>query len=317
MASRALARRPLSITRGLVAARSLHATTPSLNDKPKPAPTTTTSSSSSSTTAAAAEGDKVPSQGFLGSLFYGSEHARAEGDIKLLEKKQHSKTVGRGKYVHEKITHAVIPGHRDAYLEAAEAYFTTLAKESYNLGNVKLCGSWETIVGAVGNFTHILEHEGYKGYDETRVLVAKNQTLQKHLNNMLPHLQTRQHQLMSEFVFLPMSPPRDSGYPDGGVFELRTYQLQPGKLLEWESAWRRGVEARLRFVQPVGGFFGQVGQLHEVHHIWQYPDMATRQAARGKAWTIGGWADTVQQTSRLTQTMKTTIMLPTSWSPLR
>lgn len=95
--------------------------------------------------------------------------------------------------------------------------------------------------------------------------------LQKHLNAMLPHIQTRQHQLMSEFVFLPMSPPRDSGYPDGGVFEMRTYQLQPGKLLEWESAWRRGVEARLRFVQPVGGFFGQVGQLHEVHHIWQYP----------------------------------------------
>lgn len=103
---------------------------------------------------------------------------------------------------------------------------------------------------------------------------------------MLPHLQTRQHQIMSEFSFLPMSPPRDSGYPDGGVFEMRTYQLQPGKLLEWESAWRRGVEARLRFVvsthrsrpldpadtqQPVGGFFGQVGQLHEVHHLWQYP----------------------------------------------
>lgn len=23
--------------------------------------------------------------------------------------------------------------------------------------------------------------------------------------------------------------------------------------------------------QPVGAFFSQVGQLHEVHHIWQYP----------------------------------------------
>ncbi|KLT43202.1 NIPSNAP-domain-containing protein [Cutaneotrichosporon oleaginosum] len=304
MITRSIARRPLATARGLIAvsARSLHATTPILDDKDKPVAT---------------EAEKAATKGFLGSLFYGSEHARAEGDIQLLEKKQHSKTVGRGKYVHEKITHAVIPGHRDAYLEAAEAYFTTLAKESYNLGNVKLCGSWETIVGAVGNFTHILEHEGYKGYDETRLLVSKNETLQKHLNAMLPHIQTRQHQLMSEFVFLPMSPPRDSGYPDGGVFEMRTYQLQPGKLLEWESAWRRGVEARLRFVQPVGGFFGQVGQLHEVHHIWQYPDMATRQSARGKAWTIGGWADTVQQTSRLTQTMKTTIMVPTSWSPLR
>ncbi len=27
----------------------------------------------------------------------------------------------------------------------------------------------------MGNFTHILEHEGYRGYDETRLLVSKNQ----------------------------------------------------------------------------------------------------------------------------------------------
>lgn len=83
--------------------------------------------------------------------------------------------MGRGKYVHEKITHSVIPGHRDEYLKAAEAFYTTLAKESANLANVKLCGSWETILGAVGNFTHILEHEGYKGYDETRRLLLKNE----------------------------------------------------------------------------------------------------------------------------------------------
>lgn len=92
-----------------------------------------------------------------------------------LEKGQHSQLVGRGKYVHEKITHAVHPGQRDAYVKAAEAYFTTLQRESANLGNVKLCGSWETIIGAVGNFTHILEYEGYAGYDETRRKSLKNQ----------------------------------------------------------------------------------------------------------------------------------------------
>jgi len=29
---------------------------------------------------------------------------------------------------------------------------------------------------------------------------------------------------------------------------MRSYQLQPGKLLEWEGAWRRGLEARAKFV---------------------------------------------------------------------
>ena len=68
---------------------------------------------------------------------------------------------------------------------------------------------------------------------------------------MLPHLQSRQHQLVSEFSFWPSSPPHDSGYPDGGVFEMRSYKLYPGKLLEWETAWRRGLEARKRFVVSV------------------------------------------------------------------
>ena len=29
---------------------------------------------------------------------------------------------------------------------------------------------------------------------------------------------------------------------------MRTYQLQPGTLLQWEHAWRRGLEARRKFV---------------------------------------------------------------------
>jgi hypothetical protein len=33
------------------------------------------------------------------------------------------------------------------------------------LGGVKLTGSWETVIGSVGDFTHILEYEGYKGFD--------------------------------------------------------------------------------------------------------------------------------------------------------
>lgn len=68
----------------------------------------------------------------------------------------------------------MLPSQREAYLAAAEAYFTTLVNDSPQLGGVKLCGSWETIIGAVGNFTHILEYEGYSGYDETRKASLKH-----------------------------------------------------------------------------------------------------------------------------------------------
>lgn len=46
---------------------------------------------------------------------------------------------------------------------------------SAELGGVKLTGSWETIVGNVGEYTHILEYEGHKGYDVTGRLLRKDQ----------------------------------------------------------------------------------------------------------------------------------------------
>ena len=34
---------------------------------------------------------------------------------------------------------------------------------------------------------------------------------------------------------------------------------------------RKGIEARRKFVAPVGAWFSQVGRLHQVYHMWQYP----------------------------------------------
>jgi len=50
---------------------------------------------------------------------------------------------------------------------------------------------------------------------------------------LLPFLQGRSRQLNQEFAFLPTAPP----HAEGGIFELRSYQLKPGTLLEWENAW--------------------------------------------------------------------------------
>ncbi|WWC85481.1 uncharacterized protein L201_000345 [Kwoniella dendrophila CBS 6074] len=286
--------------------------------------TSTSVSASNKVTPGGVTGDSDPEtdpkkggDGFFGSLLYGSKDAKAAGLVEPSNEKHHSKLVGRGKYVHEKITHSVIPSKREEYLAAAEKYFKELIDHNGEFGRVKLTGSWESVIGTVGEFTHILEYEGYKGYDETNRALKKSQEMQSLQSSILPLISSRQHQIVSEFSFWPSSPPHDSGFPDGGIFEMRTYQLQPGKLLDWEYAWRRGLEARKRFVQPVGAFFSQVGQLHEVHHIWQYPDMETRKHTRDQAWSVGSWSDTVQETVKLAQSMKSTIMVPCSWSPLK
>lgn len=85
-------------------------------------------------------------------------------------------------------------------------------------------------------------------------------------NALRPFIQSRWSQLCQEFAFFPSAPPHN----EGGIFELRSYTLKPGALLEWENAWRVGIEARAKVVAPVGAWFSQIGRLHVVHHMWQY-----------------------------------------------
>ncbi|KAH8914022.1 nipsnap family protein [Atractiella rhizophila] len=129
----------------------------------------------------------------------------------------------------------------------------------------------------------------------------------------MPLLEHRTSQLCQEFAFWASSPPRDFG----GIYEMRTYDLVPGSLLEWEHEWRRGLEARSHFVQPVGAWFSQVGRLHQVHHVWNYASMEQRDKQRAEAWKIDGWNDTVVKTVKLSTKMEASIMHPLDFSPLK
>lgn len=241
------------------------------------------------------------------SILHGSLEAKQEGDVQV---QQHSKVIARGKYVHGFEVHKVKPDAVEDYRKAAEIYYTAI-KDDPEL-HVKLTGSWETIVGEQDTFFHILEYENYSGYDMTTKKIRNSDHI-KAYQKMLPYLVSRSSQLNQEFAILPTAPP----HSEGGVFELRTYQLNPGTLLQWEQTWRKGIEARRRFVEPVGAWFSQVGRLHQVHHMWQYPDLQTRKETREKAWKLDGWAETVSKTAEYSRLMDSIILLPLPYSPLK
>lgn len=240
-------------------------------------------------------------------IVYGSPEAKEAGEVEL---QQHSKIVARGKYLHVFEFHRVKPDASEEYKKAAERFYAGIRSDS-NL-HVKLTGSWEVIVGEMDTFVHITEYENYGGYDRDSVTLRNSEHGEAY-KAMLPHLSSRSSQLNQEFAFLPSSPPRTQG----GIFELRSYQLLPGKLLEWEQTWRRGIEARQKFTAPVGAWFSQVGRLHQVHHLWQYPDLETRKAVREQAWQQDGWSDTVHKTAQLAKYMDAFVLTPLPFSPLK
>ncbi|KAG0272494.1 hypothetical protein BGZ95_011752 [Linnemannia exigua] len=160
---------------------------------------------------------------------------------------------------------------------------------------------------------HIWEFEGYLGHAQEMDRLRNDPIYQKFLKDLRPLLISRDNQICLEFAFWKSRPP----VALGGIYEMRTYLLKPGNLLEWETNWRRGLECRRQFCEPVGAWFSQLGKLNYVHHMWNYPDLETRKKTREQAWKVDGWAETVYNTVRLIERMEANILLPMDFSSLK
>ncbi|KAL0466501.1 NIPSNAP domain-containing protein [Neurospora intermedia] len=247
--------------------------------------------------------------GPLTNLIYGTKEGR-ELDARL--EASFSQVLARGKYVHSITFDQVKPECVDEYVGLVGEWYPKWAQDPEN--RVHLVGSWRGEVGDVDTFVHIWEYQRYTG------LHSSLSSLSSHPSNahssfskrLAPLLSKRHTSLMQEFSFWPTTPPRQLG----GIFELRSYTLHPGNLLEWETHWRRGLKARREVMEGVGAWFVQIGDLNTVHHLWQFADLEERRRQREESWAIKGWAETVHKTVPLIQTMKSRILVPMPWSPV-
>ncbi|KAM9583725.1 protein NipSnap homolog 2 isoform 5-T5 [Trichechus inunguis] len=126
-------------------------------------------------------------------------------------------------------------------------------------------------------------------------------------------LLSRKNQLLLEFSFWNEPVPRSGP----NIYELRSYQLRPGTMIEWGNYWARAIRFRQDGNEAVGGFFSQIGQLYMVHHLWAYKDLQTREDIRNGVWHKHGWEELVYYTVPLIQEMESRIMIPLKTSPLQ
>ncbi|KAI9488100.1 hypothetical protein BDB00DRAFT_66798 [Zychaea mexicana] len=241
---------------------------------------------------------------FIEAVLYGSKKTKEE------DNQTHSKMLARGKYVHELQKHKVRPDKVEEYINLVTSYLPKIANNPRN--ELHLCGSWEVVIGELDTFVHIWEYKGYPGHRNTMARLAED-PYNAFLKQLRPLLISRENNVMLEFSFWKTSPPMETN----GIYELRHYQLKPGRLLEWETEWRKGLECRRQYCAPVGAWFSQLGELHSVHHMWTYPDLQTRKTTREDAWNVDGWAETVYKTVRLVDNMSSYILKPLTYSPLR
>ena len=159
---------------------------------------------------------------------------------------------------------------------------------------------------------HIWEYQRYEGYHASLHNIASHPEFPDFDRKLKSLIKSKKTSLMQEFSFWPTTPPRKLG----GLFELRSYTLHPGNLLEWETHWRRGLHARREVMEGVGAWFVQIGDLNTVHHLWQFANLEERKVRREQSGGVEGWAETVHKTVPLIQSMQSRILVPMPWSPV-
>ncbi|KAK6709118.1 hypothetical protein SNK03_009946 [Fusarium graminearum] len=246
--------------------------------------------------------------GPLTNLIYGTKEGR-ELDAQL--EASFSQVLARGKYVHSIVQHEVKHDKVDEYVELVGKWYPKMANAPEN--KVNLVGSWRTEVGDCDTFVHIWEYQKYEGYHQSRYNMTHHPEFSEFDSKLKGLITSKKISLMQEFSFWPTTPPRSLG----GIFELRSYTLHPGNLLEWETHWRRGLKARREVMEGVGAWFVQIGDLNTVHHLWQFANLEERRNRREQSWQVEGWSDTVHKTVPLIQSMKSKILVPMPWSPVR
>ncbi|KAI1324578.1 NIPSNAP family protein [Xylariaceae sp. FL0255] len=245
--------------------------------------------------------------GLLSRVIYGTKEGR---ELEAQIEASFSAVLARGKYVHSIVFHEVKSEKTDEYIELVGNWYPKVASMPEN--KVHLVGSWRTEVGDCNTFVHIWEYQRYQGYHDSLHSISQLPGFTEFDKKLKTLITAKKTSLMQEFSFWPTTSPRQLG----GVFELRSYTLHPGNLLEWETHWRRGLKARREVMEGVGAWFVQIGDLNTVHHLWQFANLEERKVRREESWKQEGWAETVHKTVPLIQSMKSRILIPLPWSPV-
>ncbi|XP_076336453.1 protein NipSnap-like [Tachypleus tridentatus] len=223
-------------------------------------------------------------------------------------KDSHSRLLSDSDSVYELQIHDVKPDSMEPYLQGYEQWVQVLQEKCKT---TELVGSWRVEIGDQDQVVHIWRHNGYTNANEIFKLCDTDHDLKNLHQERVNYLRARQNQIMLAFSYWGHAQPavRNCKY------EMRSYILKPGTMIEWANNWARGIN--FRKAHAVAGYFSQIGQLYMVHHIWGYPDLQKRKEYREEAWRKPGWDECVAYTVPLIREMRSRWLTPNSFSPIK
>jgi NIPSNAP len=103
------------------------------------------------------------------------------------------------------------------------------------------------------------------------------------------------------------------------IVEERCYTLKPGTdHLYYQDYNPRGLRIQTRILGNLIGYFHtEIGELNQVVHLWGYDSLAERERRRALLAADVEWQEYLKQSPDIIVEMKTRILVPAPFSPIK
>lgn len=206
-------------------------------------------------------------------------------------------------------SHYVKPDSVDKYLKTQENLIGFVNANQDVLHGHSL-GNFSVLIGDQDQFVHIWRYDGgYSAIDENIKFLETNKDFNLIMKDMKPLLRGRESEYFLQFSFWPEVELKNPSH----IYELRSYHLKPGTMVEWGNYWAKAIKLRdYQHTEAYMGLFSQIGELYNVKHIWCYESLDARQQAREVVWqhTQDQWQEIVARTVPLIRRMSSRVLKP-------
>jgi len=230
------------------------------------------------------------------------------------QQKSHSDQFAKKERIIEIHSHSVKPDSIDKYLRNQET-FQGFVNANKDVLHGECLGNFSVLIGDQDQFVHIWRYDGgYQNIDENLRFLETNKDYKLIMNDMKPLLRHREVEYFLPFSFWPEVELRKPSH----IYELRSYHLKPGTMVEWGNYWAKAIKLRdYQHTEAYMGLFSQIGELYNVKHVWCYESLEARQHAREIVWqhTQDQWQEIVARTVPLVRRMNSRVLKPLTISP--
>jgi NIPSNAP len=210
--------------------------------------------------------------------------------------------------IHELRSYTLVPGKLKEAVALSEGVARPIRRDDYG----KLEGYWTVEFGTLNRVVHLWSFAGLDERARLRQALGQNEAWKaQFLPRFLPLLVRQESKVLSPVR--PVAPPEGAGL----VYELRTYRAKAGRAPEFARLLAEMMPLRERFSRNVGLWLTEIGPLNEVVHLWAYRDLVERASVRARVLEEPEWQGFQRQALPLLEEMRSEVLLPASFSPMR